>query len=95
MLIPRFTIRRLLLLCFACAIVFWIVSLALRGNPAALAVTMLLVGLLLTFLIFGIFFFTTWIVALLLQDYFYQPVHRSPFATEQPPPQIIAPEEPV
>lgn len=94
MLIPRFTIRWLLLLTTICAVIFLIVGFAVRGEYWAIAISTSVVSLAFAFFLFGLFF----VVAFVLASLFgivkrAQPAGGTPFATSEPPPQVIPPIE--
>jgi hypothetical protein len=62
MLLPRFTIRTLLVICTAFAVVFVMVGTAYRGQYWAWGVTFAIVSVIVTFLVHAAWF---WIVSLL------------------------------
>lgn len=94
MLIPRFTIRWLLLLTTICAVVFFIVGFAVRGESWAIAISTSVVSLAFAFFLYGLFFVAAFILATLFGiAKRSQPVGGTPFATAEPPPQVIPPME--
>ncbi|MHB0960947.1 MAG: hypothetical protein ACYC0X_33725 [Pirellulaceae bacterium] len=94
MLIPRFTLRRLLLLMTASGVFFLIVAQAVDGHAWAIGVSLAGASLLLSFLVYGILFVLAYLLATIL-GWIRSPVAVStPFATLEPPPQIIPPEDP-
>ena len=94
-LIPRFTIRGLLLLMTASSFVSLILTFAVRGRVWAIAVSVGIAGLLLAFVGYAFVFGVAYVVAFtagLLRGTAAGP--STPFATAEPPPQIIPPDEP-
>ncbi|NLF69382.1 MAG: hypothetical protein GX575_10055 [Candidatus Anammoximicrobium sp.] len=95
MLIPRFTIRGLLLLMTGSSFFFLVLAFAVRGRVWAIAVSVGVASLLLAFLgyafVFGVAYVVASIASLLRGA---APGPASPFATAEPPPQIIPPDEP-
>lgn len=61
MLLPRFTIRALLVMLTACAIVFLILGMAYRGQTWAWGISIGLLSLLLTALVHAAWFGIVWI----------------------------------
>ena len=95
MLIPRFTIRGLLLLMTVSSFFFLILTFAVRGRVWAIAVSVGVASLLLAFLGYAAVFGVAYLVASianLLRGTAAGPA--TPFATAEPPPQIIPPDEP-
>jgi len=94
-LIPRFTIRGLLLLMTVSSFFFLILTFAVRGRLWAIAVSVGVASLLLAFLgyaaVFGVAYVVASIVSLLRGA---AAGPATPFATAEPPPQIIPPDEP-
>ena len=94
MLIPRFTLRWLMLLMAVSGVFFLIVAQAVRGQAWAMGVSLAGAGLLLSFLVYGALFGLAYLLASVL-GLFRQPVPVStPFATTQPPVQMVPPEDP-
>ncbi len=94
MLIPRFTIRWLLLLMTISSLYFFVLSFAVAGQAWAIAVSLCVGSLLLAFFCYAVVFGLAALIAAgrgLLRP---APRCDSPFATAEPPPQIIPPEEP-
>jgi len=91
MLIPRFSLRILLLLMTASGAFFYIVMLAVRGQVWAVSVSIALSSLLLAFLLYAMTFALGWG----LSSTFHLAARRnpvgSPFASAAPPPQVIVP----
>ena len=94
MLIPRFTIRWLLMLTTVSAVFFLIVTCAVRGDAWAVSVSLGVVSLAVAFLVYGAFFGFAWLVASVVSVFREGPSRKTPFATAEPPPQIIPPEQP-
>jgi hypothetical protein len=94
MLIPRFTIRWLLLVTTVCAFFFLVVACAVRGDAWAFAVSLSVVSLAVAFLVFGAFFGFAFLVTSVVGLLRPSSPRGTPFATAEPPPQIIPPEEP-
>ena len=94
MLIPRFTIRWLLLLMTVSSFFFFILSFAFRGQAWAIAVSLSVGSLLLAFLGYGMVFGLAAAIASVRALLRPAPPCDSPFATAEPPAQIIPPEEP-
>ena len=94
MLIPRFTVRWLLLLTTVCAVFFAIVAWGLRGNSGALALSIAVGSLVLAFVCYGAVFGVAYVLASLLGVFQRRPTGGTPFATAAPPPQILPPDEP-
>jgi hypothetical protein len=94
MLIPKFSLRSLLLLMALVGAVSLVISMAVQGQAWAIAVSAALAGLVATFALFVMFFLLAAPMALLVESLGGRPVPASPFATQQPPPQIIPPQEP-
>lgn len=95
MLIPRFTVRGLLLLMTVSSFFFLILAFAVRGRAWAIAVSAGAASLLVAFLGYAVVFGVAYIVASvvnLLRGA--GPGPATPFATAEPPPQIIPPDEP-
>ena len=94
MLIPRFTIRWLLLLTTVSAVFFLVVTCAVRGDAWAVSISLGVVSLAVAFLVYGAFFGAAWLVASVVGLFREGSPRKTPFATAEPPPQIIPPEEP-
>jgi hypothetical protein len=94
MLIPRFTIRWLLLLTTVCSFFFFVVAFAVRGSAWAGAISIAVAGLVGAFILFGAFFGFAFVLAALFGLIRNRPTGGTPFATAEPPVQIIPPEEP-
>jgi hypothetical protein len=94
MLIPRFTIRGLLILTTVCAVHAFVGGLAVRGHAWATAVCLAVGSVVVAFLCYGAFFGLAYVIASVMGLFRIEMRGRSPFATAEPPPQIIPPEEP-
>jgi hypothetical protein len=94
MLIPRFTIRGLLLLMTVSSLFFFILSFAVRGQAWAIAISLSVGSLLLAFLGYGMVFGLATLIASIQALMRPAPRCDTPFATAAPPPQIIPPDEP-
>jgi hypothetical protein len=94
MLIPRFTIRWLLLLMTVSSFFFFILSFAVSGQAWAIAVSLSVGSVLLAFLCYAAVFGSAALIASVQARM--RPAARceTPFATAEPPAQIIPPEEP-
>jgi hypothetical protein len=94
MLIPRFTIRWLFLLMTVAGVFFLVVSLALQGRIWAIALSVSLGSLVLVFLMYALFFGLAFAVVSIRRPFRHRPVLGTPFATSEPPPQLVPPQEP-
>jgi hypothetical protein len=93
MLIPRFSVRWMLLATTVCAFVFLVARFAVRGDAWAVAIVVAVAALATLFLMFAALFASAMILGRLVR--WRQPVLlESPFATDKLPPQIIPPREP-
>ena len=97
MLIPRFTLRWLLLLTTVCGGLSLVLSYAMQGREWAIAVSLALGAVPLLFLLHALAFAVAWgfaQVANAIGGMAYKPKGVSPFATAGPPRQILPPAEP-
>ena len=94
MLIPRFTIRGLLLLTAVCAVFFAVLTAALRGQIWAAAVSIAVAAVVLAFMIYGLLFLWAYVWAGIFGGGRSRERGASPFATAGPPPQLIPPQDP-
>jgi antibiotic biosynthesis monooxygenase (ABM) superfamily enzyme len=94
MLIPRFTLRWLMLLITVISVFCVIVAQAFRGHAWALGISLAAASLMLAFLTYGVFFCLAASLAALWGLHRQDVGVASPFATVEPPPQIIPPEDP-
>jgi hypothetical protein len=65
MVIPQFSLRRLLAVMAGCGVFFLIVSMAVRGSKVPLGLAIGLSSVLLSLAIYGVMFFMVWLVSLL------------------------------
>ncbi|MCH2130148.1 MAG: hypothetical protein MK179_13450 [Pirellulaceae bacterium] len=89
MLIPRFTIRRLIALTAACGLFFFVVSCAVQGSIWAIAVSASISLLVFCFFLFGLLFAVAVCATFFVQLFRAPRQTESPFAKDSPPPQII------
>ena len=94
-LIPRFSLRGLLIIIGVCGGIFAVLPFAVQGEAWALAITITFVSALSVALAFAALYLVTWFVGLVVSGVRGSNVPESPFAEHTPPPQIIEPEEPV
>lgn len=94
MLIPRFSIRWLLLLTTVCAAFFFFLTFAVRGEAWAMGVTIGVGSLSIVFMVHALFFMAVWVMTEVVGQAEQTRRIESPFATEKPPPQIVTPSEP-
>jgi hypothetical protein len=94
MLIPRFTIRWLLSLTTVAAVFSLVVHLALQGRAWAIAVSVTAASLALAFFLYAVFFAVAYLAASFQGLFRGRPTDGSPFATAEPPPQLVPPQEP-
>jgi hypothetical protein len=94
MIIPRFTVRWLLVLMACCAVYAFVVSLAVTGRTWAVGISLAIGSILLTFVLHAAAFCSAWGVSALWRLWTGRRVAASPFATETSPPQLLRPEEP-
>lgn len=94
MLLPKFSIRSLLLLMVVAGFVFLTIAQAVSGQAWAIAICIALLSLTLSFLVYAAVFFLAVPAALVSQAMETNTVPTSPFATHQPPPQILPPQDP-
>ena len=95
MLIPQYSLRLLLLVTAGCAVVFSIFGFAVRGNTAAVGVSLAIVGLVVVVLAHGAGFGLVWLFSVVTAPLRRKPVIAgrspfspgsvSPFAGESPP----------
>jgi hypothetical protein len=90
MLIPRFSLRVMLLLIAICAVISLVMGFAIRGAPWAIAVTVSILLLVATFGIYVITFAVTLGLAWLQRGTVSPRVTQSPFAEPSPLPARVA-----
>ncbi len=93
MLIPRFSLRSLLLITTFSACFCYVLMMAKQGQVWALAITLAAASLVLVFLVQVVLFAVAWSLSQIMRQSFGRQVTRSPFATDAPPPQWISPPE--
>lgn len=88
MFIPRFTMKWLLLFVVVAAVFSLLLSMAIRGNFALIALVIAIGSVPLTLLIFAVTFFMSWVIARFFG--LHMPTRRgaNPFATTKSLPQI-------
>lgn len=91
-LLPRYSIRRMLVMTTVCAVFFLILSLAVRGHLWAAAVSIAVGSGILVVIVGAILFTVAWFVSLVVQTLRPRRKAESPFAQFRPPPQLITPE---
>ena len=91
MLVPQFTTRRLFALIAVCSVLFLVLSMAVQGQLWAVATSIDLGALVITFLTFAILFQAAYVMSKLIG--FAKPEERpqSPFAKDTAPPVIVRP----
>jgi hypothetical protein len=94
MLIPRFTVRWLLVLTAACALLAFVVSLGIGGSVWAMSLAITLGSLILTVLLYAAAFLLAWAAAAAWRWSVRRASPASPFAMHTAPPQLLIPEEP-
>ncbi len=94
MLIPRFTIRYILIVMTLCGLFFLVVSLAIQGKTWAIAASLSGASVVVTFLLYAAFFGFAYVLASIFGVFRQRPTGGSPFANAELPPQIVPPQEP-
>ena len=94
MLIPRFSVRTLLLLTVAVAVYCLCLTLAFSGHLWAIGLGAAIHSVILLLMLHALVFAMTAPIAWAYGSLGKQPAPASPFATEQPPPQLVPPPEP-
>lgn len=94
MLIPRFTIRWLLVLMTVSGFFFLLVGFGVRGHSWALAISLAIFSVVFAFACYFVFFLGAFFFASLFGIVQRPKSAESPFATERPPPQLVPPAEP-
>ena len=92
MLIPRFSLRWLLLLTTVCAVFFLIVRMAGQGQHWAVGIVTGVTALALAMLVYGVFFSLAFVLTGLIRRVRPGSPPSSPFATDSLPPQVIPPQ---
>jgi hypothetical protein len=94
MLIPRFSLRILLLIITFSSVFFFVMMLATRGHVWAWGVTIAISSVFAVTLVHATLFLLAWSLTQVGMSW-KQPTVESPFASAKPPPQqIIPPEDP-
>ena len=91
MLIPRFSLRFLLMLTTVCAVFFFILTLAIQGSQWATAVSVAMAALLLSMLVQASTFGVAWAFTSLFGLFRAPESATSPFASSRPPPHVVTP----
>jgi hypothetical protein len=86
MYLPQFSTRWLLAIIAVCAVFFLVASMAIRGHLWAMAISLAIASIVLTFLLYAASFQVTFLLAQLVG--LLRPAARpkSPFAQDTPPP---------
>ena len=95
MLIPRFTLRWMLAMTAVCAVLAFIVSLAVAEHVWAMALSMVLASVVLSFVLYAAFFTLAWACGTVWHSFRGEPKAASPFAAHSPSPQSQRPEKTV
>lgn len=84
MVIPQFTLRRLLAIVTVCCLVFSVFGLALRGSAVAMGVSVAIVSLVVVALVHAALFAVVWMFSVLLPSMQSPPIggKRGPMETE-------------
>ncbi len=90
MLLPRFTIGRLLQITLVCGVISLVASYGVRGAEWAAGLTIAVGSLLVAMLIYAVFFCVAWWISRLRHSQRPGPERKS----SSPPPQWIKPEDP-
>lgn len=91
MLLPQFTIRRMLALMAVCGVLFLVLSMAVAGHAWAIGISVAIGSVVVVFAVYAALFFGIWLLTLLPWGGGRLPPTRSPFATvdqaaaDQPP----------
>lgn len=93
MLIPRFSLRQLLVITTASAIFCYVIAMATRGHQWAIVMSIAVSSVLLALIIHAVLFAIAWMLTLMGHLFTKQQVAVSPFADAAPPPQLITPPE--
>ena len=93
MLIPRFSVRWLMLLTAVCAVFFLVMRYAALGRFWAIGLAATVLTLALAMLVYGLLFVLAFVLAGLLRLVRPTSPSVSPFATDSLPPQVIAPRD--
>ena len=91
MLIPRFSLRLLMVVTTLSGVFFLVVAQAVRGHAWAIALTVGLSALLATLVLHAMVFGLAWSMTFFWRRFSGRESTGSPFATSAPPPQVIPP----
>lgn len=94
MVIPRFSLRSLLIATAVCAVFSLVIAGAVRGQPWAIGMTAAFAALLAVMLLHPLAFAFASVLASLRGQLNPPPPGASPFATSGPPKQIVPPSPP-
>jgi hypothetical protein len=93
MLIPRFSLRQLLVITTASAIFCYVIAMATRGHLWAMAIAIAVSSVISALIVHAGLFALAWLLTLIGGLFTKQHVAASPFANAAPPPQLITPPE--
>ena len=93
MLIPRFSVRWLMLLTTVCAVFFLVMRYAALGRFWAIGLVATVSTLVLAMVVYGLLFSLAFVLAGLLRMVRPSSPPASPFATDSLPPQVIPPRD--
>ena len=93
MIIPQFTIRRLLAIITACSVVFLVLARAVSGDTWAIGVSASVGTLVLIMFVNAGLFATVWVCQQAGSRLRKTPGEASPFASDRAAPQILPPED--
>ncbi len=94
MLMPKYTIRRLLLITAVSGVFFAIVAAAARGNHWAIALSAAITSLFVMLLFHAIVYVVAWWISATYDASRPQRKPTSPFANAAMPPQLVKPQDP-
>ncbi len=94
MLIPRFSIRLMLVLTAVCAVFFLLVSFAGDGSHFAAGIVIVILTIIFAMLAYAAVFLLAYAFARLFRLVRPESQPASPFATDSLPPQVIPPQNP-
>ena len=93
MLIPRFSLRQLLIITTVSAFFCYLLAMATRGHQWAIALSFAVSSILCALIVYAAVFILAWLLAVVGGLFTKQKVAASPFANAAPPPQFITPPE--
>lgn len=94
MILPHFTIRWLLLLTACSSVFFLVVSHAVQGKIWAISLSAAVASVAVAFLMYAAFFGLAFVLASVQNSFSQRRIGGTPFATAEPPPQILPPQNP-